>query len=183
MHQLKRLLAVLLPLALLAAACSMPEDDAPTGLDDGAFGDPGDCEIVDVAVSSEKIGLMQDLGNSVLVTTQATLEAVGHALGHALDLRRFRTNIHVELDAPAYAEEGWEGRRLHVGGLELQLLHPCVRCAIPTRDPVTTAKWPELLRHLDARHETLFGINGRVLHSGRVGVGEAATTEPPASRR
>jgi uncharacterized protein YcbX len=58
-----------------------------------------------------------------------------------------------------------------------------VRCAIPTRDPVTTAKWPELLRHLDARHETLFGINARVVQSGRIAVGETAATEPPASRR
>ncbi|MCW2994056.1 MAG: hypothetical protein JWQ18_1551 [Conexibacter sp.] len=119
------------------------------------------------------LGLMQDLGNSVLVTTQATLEAVGAALGHALDLRRFRTNIHVELDAPAYAEEGWEGRRLQVGELELQLLHPCVRCVIPTRDPDTTAKDPQILRWLTREHGGLFGINARVRGSGRVAVGDA----------
>src|SRR4051794_26956961 len=41
------------------------------------------------------IALYQDLPCSVLVTTQATLEAVGAALGAALDLRRFRTNVHV----------------------------------------------------------------------------------------
>lgn len=119
------------------------------------------------------LGLMQDLGNSVLVTTQATLEAVGAALGHALDLRRFRTNIHVALDAPAYAEEGWEGRLLRVGELELQLLHPCVRCVIPTRDPDTTAKDPQILRWLTREHGGLFGINARVRGSGRIAVGDA----------
>ena len=54
----------------------------------------------------------------------------------------------------------------------LRLLHPCVRCAIPTRDPDTQAKWPALLRHLAARHETVFGINARVLQSGRIAAGE-----------
>ena len=130
------------------------------------------------------LGGIQDLERSVLVTTEATRAALAEELATPLDLRRFRTNVHLELDAEPWAEHGWEGGTLRLeGGVALRLLHPCVRCAIPTRDPVTTAKWPELLRHLDARHETLFGINARVLHSGRLGVGEAATTEPPASRR
>jgi Ca-activated chloride channel family protein len=58
----RRVLALLLPLVLLATACvEMPENEAPDGFDDGALGDPGDCEVIDVAVSSEKIALLQDL--------------------------------------------------------------------------------------------------------------------------
>ncbi len=53
-----------------------------------------------------------------------------------------------------------------------------MRCAIPTRDPVTQVKWPELLRHLDARHETLFGMNARVLRSGRIAAGESVEITP-----
>lgn len=118
------------------------------------------------------LSLMQDLGNSILVTVGATLDAVGAALGRPLDLRRFRTNIHVELDAEAYAEEGWEGRRLRVGDVELQLLHPCERCVIPTRDPDTTAKDAEILRWLTREHRGLFGINARPRGDGRVAVGD-----------
>jgi hypothetical protein len=118
------------------------------------------------------LGLMQDLGNSVLVTTQATLDAAAAALGRPLDLRRFRTNIHVALDAEPYAEERWEGRRLRVGDHELQLLHPCVRCVIPTRDPDTTAKDAEILRWLTREHGGLFGINARMRSTGRVAVGD-----------
>lgn len=118
--------------------------------------------------------LMQDLGDSILVTTQATLDAVGAALGHApLDLRRFRTNIHVALDAAAYAEEGWEGRRLRVGDVTLDLLHPCVRCVIPTRDPDSAVKDPMILKWLTRHHGGLFGINARAGASGRVAVGDA----------
>jgi uncharacterized protein YcbX len=120
-------------------------------------------------------GGIQDLERSVLVTTEATRAALAQELQTELDLRRFRPNVHLELDTPAWAEHGWDGRTLSLaGGVVLALLHPCVRCAIPTRDPETQAKWPGLLRHLDARHETLFGINARVISAGRVAVGEAA---------
>jgi len=137
----------------------------------------------DVRLRRDLAGI-QDLERSVLVTTEATRAALADELGTPIDLRRFRTNVHLELDAEPWAEHGWEGGTLRLsGGVVLRLLHACVRCAIPTRDPVTTAKWPELLRHLDARHETLFGINARVVQSGRIAVGETATTEPPASRR
>jgi len=137
----------------------------------------------DVRLRRDLAGI-QDLERSVLVTTEATRAALADELGTPIDLRRFRTNVHLELDAEPWAEHGWEGGTLRLsGGVVLRLLHACVRCAIPTRDPVTTAKWPELLRHLDARHETLFGINARVVQSGRIAVGETAATEPPASRR
>jgi uncharacterized protein YcbX len=118
------------------------------------------------------LGLMQDLGDSVLVTTQATLDAVSAALGRPLDLRRFRTNIHVTLDAGAYAEESWEGRRLRVGDAELQLVHPCERCVIPTRDPDSTGKDAEILRWLTRERGGLFGINARLRGSARVAVGD-----------
>jgi hypothetical protein len=118
------------------------------------------------------LSLMQDLGNSLLVTTSATLAAVSEALRRPLDLRRFRPNIHLELDAEAYAEEGWEGRRLRIGDVELQLLHPCERCVIPTRDPDTTAKDPEILRWLARERSTLFGINARPRGDGRIAVGD-----------
>ena len=127
---------------------------------------------------------IQDLPRSLLVTTEATLQALGEELHGPVDLRRFRPNLHLDLDADAWAELAWEGAEMvFSGGVRLRLLHPCVRCAIPTRDPVTTAKWPELLRQLDARHGTLFGINARVVRSGRIAVGDAAATEPPPSRR
>jgi uncharacterized protein YcbX len=116
--------------------------------------------------------LMQDLGNTLLITMGATLEAVSATLGRALDLRRFRTNVHVELDAAAYAEESWEGRRLRIGDAELQLLHPCERCVIPTRDPDTTVKDAEILRWLTRERGGLFGINARPRGDARIAVGD-----------
>lgn len=121
--------------------------------------------------------LMQDLNDSILVTAQATLDAVGAALGNGgLDLRRFRTNIHVVFDddTPAFAEHEWEGRTLRVGDVTLDLLHPCERCVIPTRDPDTADKDPNILKWLTRHQRGLFGINARVPAgaSGRIAVGD-----------
>jgi uncharacterized protein len=122
---------------------------------------------------------IQDLPNTLLITTQATLAALGKELGGAIDLRRFRPNLHLDIDAPGWAELGWEGAELaFAGGVRLRLLHPCERCAIPTRDPDTQVKWPELLKHLTAAHDMCFGINARVLAGGRVAAGERVALRP-----
>ena len=122
------------------------------------------------------LGLMQDLGHTLLVTTQATLDAIADELGEPLDLRRFRTNAHVVLDdAPAYAEEAWEGRELAIGAATFRLLHPCERCVIPTRDPDTAQRWAGLLRWLSRERRGLFGINARPLHPARIAVGDPVT--------
>jgi uncharacterized protein YcbX len=123
----------------------------------------------------------QDLANTLLVTVQASLDALGSELGGSVDLRRFRTNLHLELDAPPWAELGWEGGELAFeGGVRLRLLHPCERCAIPTRHPDTQVKWPDLLKHLTAAHGMCFGINARVMVGGRVGAGETVGFLPPS---
>lgn len=115
--------------------------------------------------------LMQDLPDSLLVTFGASHRAAEAALG-ALDPDRWRTNIHVEADAEPFAEAGWEGAVLQVGEARLQLLHPCVRCVIPTREPGTGERMPELLRWLHTEHHTQFGINARPLGSARIAVGD-----------
>ncbi len=124
---------------------------------------------------------IQDLPGTLLLTTQASLDALGEELGGPVDLRRFRTNVHLDLDAEAWSELAWTGGELAFeGGVRLRLLHPCERCAIPTRDPDTQTKWPGLLRHLAATHDQLFGINARVLTGGRLAAHETAELLPPS---
>jgi uncharacterized protein YcbX len=111
--------------------------------------------------------------------TEASRRAVADALGRPVELRRFRTNLHLELDAPPFAEQRWEGGRLQVGEVTLDLLNPCARCVIPTRDPDDLSRWPELLRWLHRRNGGLFGVNARVVTAGRVRAGDpVAVTEP-----
>ena len=124
----------------------------------------------------------QDLHDSLLVTTSASHAALEAELGRAIDLRRWRTNLHLELDAEAFAEEGWEGAELHVGDARLLLLHPCERCAIPTRDPDSQVKDPDLLRHLARHHAVRFGINARPLGEARIAVGDRVRLVRPEAR-
>jgi len=155
---------------------SQPSLAAPDGTE-WSWSDPGLPAALSADLGREVTlhsdpALQQDLPDSLLVTVQSTLEAVSSELGTELDLRRFRTNIHVELDAAAFAEEGWEGRTLRVGAAELELLHPCERCAIPTRDPDTQEKWAPLLRHLFDRHTGRFGINARARGEATIAIGD-----------
>lgn len=121
----------------------------------------------------------QDLPESLLVTTEASYRALVDEL-EPHDLRRFRTNLHLDLDAPAWADIDWEGGRMAFeGGVVLDLLHPCARCVIPTRDPDTQAKWPGLLKHLHREHRTCFGINARVVVPGRISAGERVSVLHP----
>ena len=116
--------------------------------------------------------LLQDLDDSVLVTLQPTLDGLREELEAPVDLRRFRPNVHVAIDAAPFAELDWEGLRLRVGEAELDLLHPCERCAIVTRDPDTQEAWGGLLRHLLRTHEAVFGINARPRGRARIRVGD-----------
>jgi uncharacterized protein len=146
------------------------------GLADALGADLG----VPVELRREPAG-QQDLERSVLVTTEASRRALEATLGRPVDLRRFRTNLHLDLDAPAFAEERWQGGRLQVGPVTLDLLHPCARCVIPTRDPDGDGRWPALRRHLHRARAGLFGINARVAVPGRVALGDrAAVTGPTA---
>ena len=118
-------------------------------------------------------GGIPDVPGTVLVTVAATLAALSRELGTEVDARRFRTNLHLELDAEPWAELGWAGATIELaGGVRLTVDGPCERCAIPTRDPDTREKWPELLRHLAAAHGQDFGLLARVRVPGRVAAGE-----------
>jgi len=163
--------------ALSPADVPLPQVTAPDGTtfawDDDRLPAALAADLGRAVTLRRDLALMQDFGDSILVTTRATLEAVSTALARPLDLRRFRTNIHVVLDAEPYAEERWEGRRLRVGDVVLDLLHPCARCVIPTRDPDTTVKDAEILRWITRERAGLFGINARATSDGRIAVGDA----------
>ena len=119
-------------------------------------------------------GGIPDVPGTVLVTVAGTLAALSQELGTEVDARRFRTNLHLELDAEPWAELAWDGAAIELeGGVRLRVDHACERCAIPTRDPDTQEKWPGLLRHLAAAHGQDFGLLARVMARGRVGLGES----------
>jgi len=114
---------------------------------------------------------------TVLVTVEGSRLEVERELGELIDLRRFRPNLHLQLDCEPFAELGWTGNTLRVGDATLEFLHPCDRCVIAARDPDTGQKRPELLRLLNRRHDLLFGIFAVVREAAAIEVGDAARVE------
>ncbi|MFF5210927.1 MOSC domain-containing protein [Streptosporangium sp. NPDC000396] len=121
----------------------------------------------------------QDRGPTVLVTFEASLAALEAELGASVDLRRFRPNLHLELDAPAFAEESWgPGTTITVGEVEFSVAGknagPCIRCAVPSWDPDGRERWPELQKWLIQEHENKFGVIMRATRPGAVRRGDRA---------
>ncbi|WP_326822411.1 MOSC domain-containing protein [Streptosporangium sp. NBC_01756] len=124
----------------------------------------------------------QDRGPTVLVTFQASLLALEEELGAPVDLLRFRPNLHLDLDAPAFAEERWgPGTTVTVGEVDLAVTGnhtgPCIRCAVPSWDPGGRERWPELQKWLIQEHENKFGVIMRVTRPGVVRLGDRSVVE------
>lgn len=133
-----------------------------------------------VTLSGE--GGFADLADSLLLTSEASHSAVEAETG-PVDLRRWRTNLHVGGDGlEPFAELAWEGRRLRVGTAEADVLHPCPRCAIPTWQPDGSRRDPALLTGLLQHFDGRMGMNLRPRGSGRVSVGDVVAVAPAAPR-
>lgn len=85
---------------------------------DPAYGQPGDH-----AAFSD--------GFPVLLTTQASLEALNAALPAPIPMTRFRPNI-VIAGAEPWAEDRW--RRIRIGAVVFRVAKPCARCIVTTVD-------------------------------------------------
>lgn len=95
-----------------------------------------------------------------LIISEASLADLNGRMREQLPMSRFRPNIVVR-DCEPFAEDGW--KRIRIGDLVLEVVKPCVRCAITTVDQLTAATGKEPLATLASYrkrdHEVLFGQN------------------------
>jgi uncharacterized protein YcbX len=132
-----------------------------------------EAEVFDIPTPA---GTLLDITPVHAVTT-ATLAACAAARPDLdWDVRRFRPNLVLDVDVPAWEEQTWVGRDLEVGGALLRVSGPMVRCAMPLRaQPGGLARQPELFRALSELNEAYpnhLGICLDVVEPGRVEVGE-----------
>lgn len=106
------------------------------------------------------------------VVTSASVRRLEQEWGQPLDPRRFRANIVLEGDAEPFDEEGWVGKRFSVGGVVIDAVELCPRCAMPTIDPSSYERSPDLLKLLTDKHATNFGVYCRVVQPGRIALGD-----------
>jgi len=112
-----------------------------------------------------------------LITTH-TLSRLGEMVGTRLEVERFRPNILVEpTTADAFAEDGWVGFTLRIGGLRLRVDKRDGRCAVITIDPFTSTRNPAILRTVARERQGCVGVYGSTVQPGRIALDDAVLVE------
>lgn len=112
-----------------------------------------------------------------LLTTAST-GALGERLGMHLDVQRFRPNILVETaDETPFAEDGWVGRVLQVGGLRMRVDERDSRCAVITIEPATAERDPQILRTVARERDGCLGVYGSTVQPGCIALGDTVVME------
>jgi uncharacterized protein YcbX len=104
-----------------------------------------------------------------------SVRQLGEEIGTAVDRRRFRANIYLDLKAASgFAENAWIGRSLRIGSkVVIAILERDPRCVMITLDPDTGESRPEFLRQVAKAHSGMAGVYAAVLVEGLVHKGDA----------
>lgn len=117
----------------------------------------------------------------LLLANTASLDALNGWIAESgsaegpLPMTRFRPNV-VLTGAPAWAEDGWVGGRIRIGGVVFRAPKPCDRCVMTTHDQETGAQGREPLRtlakHRNVDQKLLFGVNLIPDGTGAIRIGD-----------
>ena len=147
---------------------TLPIDDPALTrlLRDGVFGAP---ELT--LLRSDRA--MTDCRPVSLLSVQSARQ-LGEEMGTAVDPRRFRANIYLDLTAAGgFSEDGFVGRSIRIGSkLVLSILERDARCAMITLDPDTGESNPRFLRQVAGAHKGTAGVYGAVLVESEIRKGD-----------
>src|SRR5207248_3698589 len=103
-----------------------------------------------------------------------TARKLGEEIGLAIDKRRFRANVYLDLtSSEGFAENEFVGRSLRIGSkVTVAVLQRDARCMMITLDPDTAEKTPAILKAVAQAHEGMAGVYGAVLAEGMIRKGD-----------
>jgi uncharacterized protein YcbX len=92
----------------------------------------------------------------------------------AVDKRRFRANVYVDLSSSGgFAENEFVGKSLRLGSkVVVHVLERDPRCMMITLDPDTAEKTPAILKAVAQAHDGMAGVYGAVLAEGMIRKGD-----------
>ena len=125
-----------------------------------------------IRIVSADVGMTDSDFPSVSILTLASLRDLSARMGHDLAPERFRGNLWLD-GAEPWAEWGWIGQKLVVGGAVLEIRERITRCSATTVDPQSGVSDADTLQALEANfgHQD-FGIYGVVTKGGTIEVGD-----------
>lgn len=135
-------------------------------------------QMVTLARYSTPPGTFVDL-SPVHVLTTASLRSLS-ADGNPYDVRRFRPNVLVGIDADGFPESSWVGGEVRLGAVVLSVTNPTIRCVVPTRPQPGVELDTSLTRRLAERTDRFLGIYADVATPGTVRVGDDVSARPAA---
>ncbi len=101
-----------------------------------------------------------------------TIDALSSEMGQALDARRFRANLYLDVEEP-FAEDQLVGQTIRVGAdAVIRVTERDPRCRFITLDPETLERLPELMKLLDRRHQGRAGVYATVVNPGVIRPGD-----------
>jgi hypothetical protein len=111
----------------------------------------------------------------VSLVSMQTVRQFGTETGIAIDKRRFRMNMYVELSSGSgFSEDRLVGRRLRIGPQAvIAVLERDPRCKMISLDPDTGDHNPNVLRKAVELHESFVGVYCAVLGEGSVAKGDS----------
>jgi MOSC domain-containing protein len=109
----------------------------------------------------------------LLVATDGAVAAFGR------DLRRLRPNLVIG-GVEGLQEREWEGARLRIGEVVIQIADLRGRCVMTTYDPDTQAQDRSVLRDIVRQFGGRLALNCAVLRGGPVKVGDPVELESPS---
>ena len=103
-----------------------------------------------------------------------TVKGLGDAIGAALDKRRFRANIYLDMgDESGFSEDQYVGCSVRIGHkATVTFLERDPRCKMITLDPDTGDSSPEVLREVAQAHDGKAGVYAAVTVEGTVQPGD-----------
>lgn len=120
----------------------------------------------------------------LLVMTTKSLETLQRLAPESqVDVRRFRPNIVVDVAAEQaddggsassdFPEQDWVGQQLTIGDVVLDIVGPCPRCVMITREFDDLPQDRSLMRTVVKDADQNLGVYARVVSTGRIAAGES----------
>ena len=155
---------------LLGLQGGISRETGKATINDISWDDPAALRLVEQA-AGESVELVHVPGRErfdvlpLLVATDGAIQKIG------LDRRRFRPNILIG-GVDGLAERQWQGKRIRLGGVEIQAAQLRSRCVMTTYDPDTLAQDRSVLFRIVSDFDGRMALDCSVLKPGTIRVGD-----------